>query len=272
MVRPLITLTTDFSWSVALGICKGVIKRICPEADMVDVTHSIPHFDVEAGAFMLRDALPYLPVAIHVAVVDPGVGSNRRAVAVQAARGDIFIAPDNGLISLALSAAGGATAAVTIENPAVILTPTSRTFHARDIFCPAAAHLAAGVALTGLGPAIEPASVVALDIPQARLEGKVVVGMLLRFDPFGSGRTNVTGAMLEPLGLQRWDRVRLRVGEQPLTLPFVHTFSDVPPGEPCCLVDSSGRFCIAVNQGSARDKLGLSPHSALRIAGRDAAP
>ncbi len=261
----LVTFTTDFGWSIAAGICRGVIKKICPDADLIDLTHSIPHYDIEAGAASMMDAVPYLPVGIHVVVVDPGVGSVRRPVAVRARRGDIFIGPDNGVLSLAIRAAGGAEAAHVIASPKVILTPTSNTFHGRDIFAPAAAHLAAGMPLTELGPAIEPAGLTTIDYPDPRVEGEAAMGILWGYDPFGSARTNLTSATLDAVGLKPGVSVRIAAGGRTIELPLLRTFSDVPVGEACCLIDSSDRFCIAVNQGSARDRFGLAPKSPLRV-------
>lgn len=260
-----ITFTTDFGWSMAPGICRGVIKKIYPDADLIDLTHSIPHYDIEAGAASMMDAVPYLPVGIHIVVVDPGVGSVRRPVAILARRGDVFIGPDNGVLSLAVRAAGGAEAAYVITSPKVILTPTSNTFHGRDIFAPAAAHLASGMPLSELGPAIDPAGLTVIDYPDPRVEGHAAVGILFGFDPFGSARTNVTSATLSAAGLMPGTRVRVSAGEKTIDLPLVRTFSDVQVGEACSLVDSSDRFCIAVNQGNARERFGLAPKSPLKV-------
>lgn len=185
-LRPIITLTTDFGLSEFPGICRAVLKRLCPEADIVDITHHIPSFDLRAGALALHDAAPYLPVGVHVVVVDPGVGSQRRALALRTGRGDLLVGPDNGVLLPGAERLGGIEAAVAIENQDVILHPTSTTFHGRDVFCPAAAHLACGRALAELGPALEPARLVRMQWPRAVAEGGAVHGQILTFDVFGS--------------------------------------------------------------------------------------
>lgn len=256
-MRPVITLTTDFGHSEFPGICRAVIKRLCPGAEVVDISHAVPPFDARAGALVLRDAAPYLPVGIHVVIVDPGVGSARRAVALRTGRGDVLVGPDTGVLLPGAERLGGVQAAVAIENPDVILRPTSATFHGRDVFCPAAARLAAGLAFEKLGPTIDPAGLIRLDLPEPALAGGTLRGQILAFDSFGSARTNISSDHVDKLGIRPGDLLELDLGEQGLRVPFVTTYAGVPPGQVCLLIDSSWDLAIAVNRGSARERLGL---------------
>src|SRR5581483_6601163 len=179
----IVTFLTDFGLQDDfVGTCHGVIARIAPDASVIDITHGIEPQAVLQGAIVLRNTLPYMPVGVHLAVVDPGVGSARRAVALRTRDGRLFVGPDNGLLLLAAQEIDAAHELVNYR-----LEPVSRTFHARDIFSPAAAHLAAGVALEELGPAIDPASLVRVDVPESQ-PGRATV---LVIDRFGNIATNL---------------------------------------------------------------------------------
>lgn len=286
-----ISFLTDFGLEAeSVGICKGVIARINPDARVIDITHGVPAFDVTAGALALASAVTYLPVAVHLAVVDPGVGSGRQAIALVAGRGDVLVGPDNGLLRPAADALGGIVRAFRIEKREYMLRPVSATFHARDIFAPAAAHISRGVDPAELGTAVAIADLApapwqdrwlpqdqwlpALTATAAKEEGIAGIssrplgpwrweGTVIAFDQYGSARLNLRlrpeDNPWEIIRQQRAVCTRVCGSEIPvsITLPWVYTYSDVPPGTPCLLVDSDGRLLIAVNQGSARHKLGL---------------
>lgn len=244
--RPIVALTTDFGLEDAyVGILKGVILSRCPGARLVDVTHGLPPQDVLAGVLALEAARPYFPRGtIHLAVVDPGVGTERAALAVGTER-DWFVAPDNGLLSFV--SREEILEVRRIENSAILLRPTSRTFHGRDVFAPAAAHLAAGRPPEELGPEAPLPRPLGLPIPRAAPGG--LVGEVLAFDHFGNALTNVRREDLPA------STTCLRVGEW--TLPLVPTYGAVPPGQALGLVGSSGRVEISVREGSAQRELGM---------------
>jgi S-adenosylmethionine hydrolase len=267
---PVISLLTDFGTHDAfVGICKGVILRIAPNAQLVDLTHEIRPFHVRDGALWLRAALPYLPVGVHLAVVDPGVGTERRAIAIQAGRGDFLVGPDNGLLLPGAEALGGAVAAHELTNPAYRLETVSGTFHGRDVFSPAAAHLAMGVPISDLGPSIAMGELVRIEIPRPRGEPGRLTTIALRTDTFGSVETAATQADLEEaLGpLIYGDRLRLWVRGVPVVPPlrWVRTFGAVAAGEPLLYVNSYGLFGVAVNLGSAAERFGISDDDDLAV-------
>lgn len=252
---PLVALTTDFGTEDPyVGVMKGVLLGICPHARLVDVTHGIPPQDVVAGRLALEAAVPYFPAGtIHLAVVDPGVGTGRAAIAVRTPRA-VFVGPDNGLFSFLAEA--DLLEVRRIENRDYVLHPVSRTFHGRDVFAPAAAHLAAGVALSRLGTPVSAPN--RLPLPTARtVEGGAVVGEVLTFDHFGNAVTSVRSADLPP------DACRVVVAGR--TCPLVSTYAAVADGEPLGLVGSTGRLEVSVRGGSARRELGLRRGTAVRV-------
>ena len=178
MGGPVITFLTDYGLTDDfVGVCHGVIARVCPQARVIDLTHGVPRGDVRAGGLILQGALPYLPVGVHLAVVDPGVGSDRRAVALGTADGRALVGPDNGLLWLAAERAGGVIEAVDIGRSPFALEPVSATFHGRDIFAPVAARLAAGVALAEVGEACDPEALMRLEAVGARCMQIVARGL-----------------------------------------------------------------------------------------------
>jgi len=244
---PLLALTSDFGLEDPfVGIMKAVILGICPDARFVDLTHGIPPQDVLAGHLALEAARPYLPPGtIHLAVVDPGVGTERGAVAVRTER-DAFVGPDNGLFSFLDP--GEIQEIRALENPDLWFTPRSATFHGRDVFAPVAAHLARGVNWEELGP---PAPALhRLTLPEPRLDPEGLTGQVLTFDRFGNAITNLRAAHLDP--------ATRRVRAAGRDIPLETTYGRVPSGEPVALVGSSGRLEIAVRNGDARLCLGLS--------------
>jgi len=263
MSRPIVFLTDYGRSDPFVGICHGVMARIAPDARVIDLTHAVPRQDVLRGAVELARAVPYMPEdAIYVAVVDPGVGSDRRAVAATAG-GSLLVGPDNGVLSLAWEALGGVTEAVEIESPAVVLMPVSRTFHGRDIFAPAAAHLAVGTPLRDLGPAVDPASLERLDVPGPMVAPGAVGARVTATDGFGNVQLNATELDLEAAGIA--DGGVLVVNGR--RLPRAGTFAELPEREPGFIVDSDGHLAIVVNKGNAALMLGMAAGDAVVVEG-----
>ncbi len=246
-VRPLIALLTDFGLQDHyLGAMKGAILGVCPEAELVDLLHELPPHDVAAGALALDAAFRHFPEGtVFVAVVDPGVGSQRRPIAVGAER-RLFVGPDNGLFTLVLEAGPEARVHL-LSNPVFYARPHSAVFHGRDLFGPAGARLARGMPLEDVGPVV--ADPVRLALPRARRQAGACDGVVLRGDRFGNLVTNVMEADLVALAGTDLGRLEVVLGGSPL--PVVRTYSDVTSGQACALVGSSGRLEIAVNRGRA---------------------
>lgn len=263
--RPFVSLLSDWGErDPSPAICRGVILGIAPEALVVDISHEVDKYNVRHGALLLWCSLPFLPIGAHVAVVDPGVGTPRRAVALETARGDYLIGPDNGLLLPGAERLGGIARAHLIENPAYRLPLVSSTFHGRDMFSPAAAHLAAGVPLEQIGSPIDPDSLVMLAWPTPTVRFGELELNVIYVDTFGNTKlSGLTADLIEALGtLQRGEELVIEVGssEKPKAhaLRWVSTFGDVEPGAPLLYEDSYGRLCIAVNQGNAARQLGLA--------------
>ncbi len=243
------------------GICHGVIAKICPSAQVIDITHGVPRHDVRAGALVLRGALPYLPIGVHLAVVDPDVGAERRAVALRTVDGRMLVGPDNGLLWLAGQDAGGVDEAVDISSSPWRLEPVSATFHGRDIFAPVAAHLALGEPLGEAGTPYDPAQLVRLELPRARVEDGVLVGHAVYVDRFGNVQLDATHEDLSDTGLKLGRGVL--VGAH--AARYVRTFADARPGELLVYEDSSRMLAVAISQGDAAKRLGVSAGDELRI-------
>lgn len=264
-VTSVITMLTDYGLEDGfVAACHGVIIKIAPESRIIDVCHMIPAGDVRRGAAVLAQTLPYLPEGIHVAVVDPAVGTARRAVAVRAG-GRVFVGPDNGLLSWAVHAAGGAQEAYELTNEDLFLTPVSRTFHGRDIFAPVAAHLAAGRPLADVGPEVPVAKLVSLPEPTSRLRDGAVEGEVLSVDHFGNVQLSIKAEDLNALGVRSGDTLAVRLGRRQLSVPYRETFAAVPPGDVVAFIDSAGLVAFAVNSGDAAERLGLPPGAHVRL-------
>jgi S-adenosylmethionine hydrolase len=261
-VAPVIALLTDFGTrDHYVGAMKGAILSVAPAAALVDLCHEVPAHDVAAGALMLDAAYRFFPAGtVFVAVVDPGVGSERRPIAVAAGRW-LFVGPDNGLFTLVLEAHAEARVRV-LANPVFQALPQSAVFHGRDLFGPAAAHLARGLSFDETGPLAGEA--VRLEWPRPRRTRDAWEGEVLLADRFGNLVTNLLEADL--LALAGGDLSRLEVRHGGRALPFVKTYSDVPAGEPCALVGSSGRLEIAVNRGRADALAGAGGRASLSVA------
>jgi S-adenosylmethionine hydrolase len=252
-MTPTIVFLTDYGIEDEfVGVCHGVMARIAPDARVIDLTHSIPRQDVVQGALTLGRAARFMPAsAIHLAVVDPGVGSDRRAIAVQCASGSMLVGPDNGVLSMAWEELGGPVRAAEITSETVLLHPVSETFHGRDIFAPAAAHLARGMSIEDLGARVDVAGLQAVELPGPMVAPGVLGSRVVGIDGFGNVQLNVTALHLEEAGIVAAVQIGSRV------LPRVATFADVAPGQPAAFIDSQGFLAIAVNHGSAAQALAL---------------
>jgi S-adenosylmethionine hydrolase len=259
MARPIVTLTSDFGLrDPFVGIMKGVILGICPDARLVDLTHEVTAFDVREAALAVESATAYFPDGtVHLAVVDPGVGSARRAMALRRG-GQYFVGPDNGLFTFA--AHGTGWSAVSIERAAFRLASVSRTFHGRDVFAPAAAHLAAGIPLERLGPPLS--DPVRLPRAECRRVGDALVGEVIGSDRFGNLATSVTVDALEHLGFEGDLRVIL---QGRLLGGLKASYAAGESGVPAAIIASNGRLEIFVNGGNARALLGAAAGAPVRV-------
>ncbi|HEX4678870.1 MAG TPA: SAM-dependent chlorinase/fluorinase [Gaiellaceae bacterium] len=261
-----ITFLTDFGLQDDfVGTCHGVIARIAPNVRVIDVTHGIPPQAILQGALVLRSTTRYMPVGVHLAVVDPGVGSHRRPLAVRTADGRTFIGPDNGLLSLAADELG-IEAAYELVDERYRLPDVSRTFHARDIFSPAAAHLAAGVAIDQLGPAIDPAGLARVAVPDPRVGTSQISASVVGVDRFGNVATNMSNDHVARLGVARGDRVEVRLTFERYYAVLADTFADAAPGELILYEDSYGLVTLAISNGNAARLTGVDVGDELRIA------
>ena len=260
-----ISFITDYGLEDGfVAACHGVAARIAPAARIIDITHLVQPGDVRRGAAVLAQTAPYLPPSVHVAVVDPGVGTARRGVAVETAEG-ILVGPDNGLLSWAVAALGGASRAFQLTNGDLWLHPVSPTFHGRDIFMPVAAHLAAGKELSAAGDEIGLADLVTLPAPTSRVHDGEAEGEVMSVDRFGNVQLSIVAADMGELGIGFGSPLVVRAGRRQLTVPFLETFAAVAPGEVVAFTDSAGLISLAVNAGDAAQQLGLPPGAHVRL-------
>ena len=267
MSQPVITFLSDYGLvDDFVGVCHGVIARICPPTRIIDITHGIPRHDVRTGAIILADALPYMPEGVHLAVVDPDVGASRRAVALSLADGRRLVGPDNGLLSLAAAAGGGVVQAVDVAQSPLRLEPVSATFHGRDIFAPVAAHLAAGLPLAEAGRPVDPDGLVAVELsrPSVGPDGVIDAHVLYR-DRFGNLGLDLTHDDLSGSGLRIGQAVTLAARGCSETARFVRTFAEAAQGELIVYEDAYRRLSVAVSHGDGGERLGLAPGDELRI-------
>src|SRR5947209_19379199 len=263
---PVITFLSDYGvQDDFVGVCHGVMARVCPEARVIDLTHGVGRHDVPAGALILEGALPYLPVGVHLAVVDPDVGAARRAVALRLADDRMLVGPDNGLLSLAAVTACGVVEAVDIAHSQFRLEPVSATFHGRDIFAPGTAHLAAGVPLREVGTPCDPEGLVRLSLPEPGLADGTVIARALYVDRFGNIGLNVGHDDLSRLSFKLGARMRIETRAGQVMASYVRTFADVPQGELMVYEDAYRRLAVAVSHGDAAERLVMSPGDELRI-------
>jgi S-adenosylmethionine hydrolase len=247
-----------------VGVVHGVIARIAPSSRVIDVGHDFPRGDIQSAALALMRSIQYLPEGVALAVVDPGVGTERRAIAARTPWG-FFVGPDNGLLAPAVAMVGGADAIVSIEDPRFRLPSEGETFHGRDVFGPAAAVLASGEAsLENLGPAADPGSVTPLMIPLAEPDGSGgVLGEVMWIDHFGNAQTNIARGDLESLGLERGDDVSMIISGFERPMVWVEAYGDVARSSGLIHVDSYGQIAIAVRDGRADDAYPLAVRTAV---------
>ena len=269
--RPFVSLTSD--WGVrdpSPAIARGVVLGIAADALIVDITHEVEKYNIHHGALMLWCALPFLPIGAHVAVIDPGVGTARRPIAIETARGDYLVGPDNGLLLPGAERLGGVVRAHLLENTQYRLPVVSQTFHGRDLFAPAAAHLALGVPLDAFGPPIDIRELTAIDWPPVIVrQGELETAVIYR-DTFGNMKlaglpTDLTEALP---GLEYGETLNVRLGRaraKATPMVWAPTFGEVSAGGYLLYEDSYGRLCIAQNQGNAAQSLRLAEGAAVRI-------
>ncbi|HKN99065.1 MAG TPA: SAM-dependent chlorinase/fluorinase [Pseudonocardiaceae bacterium] len=249
-----VSFTTDYGTSDGfVAACKGVIAGIAPAARVLDVTHDVAPQDVRRGATVLAQTVAYLPPAVHLAVVDPGVGTDRRGVVLVAGH-SLLVGPDNGLLLPAAEALGGVRAAYELTEPRFWLPEVSTTFHGRDVFAPASAHLARGVPPAEFGPSV--ADLVRLPEPRTLVADGRLTSDIIGVDRFGNLQLAAGAHELAAFGLRRGDQVRVRHNRSTVDGTVGDTFADVPPGSLLVLVDSAGQLSLAVNGGSAAEALG----------------
>jgi S-adenosyl-L-methionine hydrolase (adenosine-forming) len=257
---PTVVFMTDFGLiDDSVALCKGVMYSITPNLRIVDLTHQVNPFSIRDGALFLFGASPYFPAGtVFVVVVDPGVGSTRKAVVVKSKRGQFFVLPDNGLMTL-VEDRDGIESIREITNPEwMVGAKISSTFHGRDIFSPVGAHLARGDDWTQVGPVVN--KLVRLDLKAATADDKGLTGEVIALDgPFGNIVTNISDEDFIKLGYQHGDKIKVRIAQREVEMPFVKTFSDVPLKKPLLFIDSRGRASFAVNQGSFSAVYGVDP-------------
>jgi S-adenosylmethionine hydrolase len=264
--RATIVFMTDFgAANDSVAICKAVMLSIVPNARIMDITHQVAPYSIEDGARFLAGVTPYYPAGtVFIAVIDPGVGTSRRAIIVKSGKGQYFVLPDNGLIT-PVADRDGVEAAREISNPAFMIgSGISSTFHGRDIFSPAAAHLAADEDWTMAGPEVK--DLVRLLPRAARLDEKGITGEVIALDdPYGSLITDVTNEDFQKLGYALGERVSIKIDKKAYLIPYVKTFMDVPIGQPLLYVDSRGRIGLALNERNFSQAYKVAPGAAVFI-------
>jgi S-adenosylmethionine hydrolase len=275
--RPFISLLSDFGLrDPSAGIMRAVVAGIAPTALVVDLAHDVDKFAIRDGALLLWSAVPYLPVGAHVAVVDPGVGTERKGIVVQVARGDFLVGPDNGLLMPAAARLGGITRAHLLENPRYSLPEVSSSFHGRDVFAPAAAHIVDGVSIEDLGRAVDPRRLLPLEWPRPSILPGRLRSQVIYVDTFGNVKLS---ALAEDLAaaipdLRFGESLLLTVGEDGARpgadgsgslVTWARTFGEVPAQAPLLTSDSYGRVTLAVHQGSAAAAFGVGTDAAVAV-------
>lgn len=261
-----LTFLTDFGLKDDfVGTCHGVIKGIAPDVQIIDITHGIPPQRVLQGALVLANTLPYMPVGVHLAVVDPGVGGARRPLALRDGQGRLYVGPDNGLLVPAAEANGGVAEARELASAEYALPSVSRTFHGRDLFAPAAAHLATGVELSQLGPPVDPETLVRLDLPTPELSAGGASAIVLYVDRFGNMQLNLAREHLEEIGALPGTKLELELGGERYYATAARTFGDAKPGDIVLYEDAYRNVAVAINGGSAAEMFAAAPGQQVRI-------
>ncbi len=264
----MISFLSDYGYNDEfVGVCHGVLATWCPQAQVIDITHGIARHDVRAGAVALRGAVAYMPPGVHLAVVDPDVGRPaRRAVALRtASRNHLLVGPDNGLLALAAERLGGVVEAVDIGQSPHRLEPVCATFHGRDIFAPVAAALAGGAGLSGVGEPFAPVELVQLKLPLSRVEDGALVAQVRAIDVFGNSQLNVDHAELVAFGLTIGAALEIEVVDGRFPTNYVSAFADAAPDDLLLYEDAHQQLAVAVNRGSAAERLDLGLDSEVRV-------
>jgi S-adenosylmethionine hydrolase len=261
-----ITFLSDFGLQDDfVGTCHGVMKRIAPETEIIDITHGIPPRHVLQGALVLCNTLPFMPEGVHLAVVDPGVGGHRRPLALRTGDGRLLVGPDNGLLLPAADRLGGVAAAHELANPDYALDTVSRTFHGRDLFSPAAAHLSRGVAIEDLGPPIDPQALVRLEVPEPEVGQNRIRATALYVDHFGNIQLNLKREHLENGDVMPGVTVELELALERYYATAARTFADARPGDVILYEDAYQNVSIAINGGNAAETFGAGAGQDVRI-------
>jgi S-adenosylmethionine hydrolase len=248
------------------GVCRAVIRQIAPDAPLIDLTHGIGRQGIRHGALALANALPFTPPGIHLAVVDPGVGTARRPVAVTTIEeGRFLIGPDNGLLAPSIERFGGAARAIDISRSPFRLEPVSATFHGRDLFAPVAAHLALGATLDEAGEKFDPAELTSLELPEPAIEADRILAHALYADRFGNVTLDLDSGGAERGALSPGGRLAVRAPDGRFEAIWAQTFADAARGDLLLYEDSSRRMALAVNGGSAEGLLDLAPDSEVEL-------
>jgi S-adenosylmethionine hydrolase len=270
--RPTIVFMTDFGTANdAVAICKAVMITIAPDARIMDITHQVTPFRIEEGARNLESVSPYYPAGtVFVAVIDPGVGTSRKAIIVKTKKAQYFVLPDNGLITPVIDRDGLDSAREITNQSWMIQAAISSTFHGRDIFSPVAAHLASGWDFNLVGPVVP--QLVRLTLKTATATDKGIEGNIIALDdPFGSLVTDIPGEDFNKLGYHLGDKFRIEINKKPVTVPYVKTFMGVPVGDVLLFIDSRDRVSVAINQGNYSKKFGVEPPGTISIPRKGAA-
>jgi S-adenosylmethionine hydrolase len=271
MSKPISFLSDFGHQDEFVGVVHGVLAKLSPGSRVIDVGHDFGRGNVKSAALALTRAVQYLPEGVCLAVVDPGVGTDRRAIAAETSWG-VFVGPDNGLLSPAVAMVGGASTMVSIENPEMMIPSPGETFHGRDVFAPAAALIAAGDAsLTDLGPRIPDSEVVPLLLPLTEVDDYVVSGEAWWVDVFGNVQTNIGPEDLASLGVAPGQTLTVKVGSTLHSVPWVSSYGDVGEGEVLIHVDSVGLLSLAVRGGRADEELSLAEGVAVSLGARTTA-
>ncbi|MBI2762354.1 MAG: SAM-dependent chlorinase/fluorinase [Chloroflexi bacterium] len=265
MERPVITFLTDFGPESAPAICRGVMLSIARDAQIVDISHSVRKYSIRDGAYLLWSAVPWMPIGVHVVVVDPGVGTERHPIALRTARGDLLVGPDNGVLIPAGDILGGITEARILENRSLMLARLTSTFHGRDVFAPVGAHLAAGRPFESVGPTMPVEDLVPLHFPAPTLGDGVLESTVLFVDSFGNIRlAGLPEDLATAIGPLVPGRLLVAdfcaVDDRPAVfevMPWARTFGERPLGAPLIYENSFGHLAIADNQGNAAGRLGI---------------
>lgn len=261
-----ITFLSDYGLEDGfVGVCHGVMARIAPDARIIDLAHGLDPFNVLPAAVLLRNSLPFFERGVHIAVVDPGVGSERRALLLVCGEGHILVGPDNGLLLPAADALGGIELAVDIGSSPYRLERSSETFHGRDIFCPVAAHIAAGADIGNAGKPVEADGLVRLDLQPPLISDGRAIAQVTTCDRFGNISLNFGQEELEGSGFTPGCSLKVEHGKRGLTARYSLIFADVGIGEALIYIDSSRSVAVALNQANASKALGLDPAQPVKL-------